>query len=65
LNEPSPPLWPRFPELYQDTFEAFYYNLAWGAGVKPAGDAAPEMRRNSWATTALCIDPVGERENPT
>ena len=65
MNKPSPPLWLRFPELYQDRPEALHHNVRVGAGLRPAGDATLEMRRNWWATTALRTDAVGERENQT
>jgi len=65
LNGSSPPLRPRFPELYQDRFEAFSYTARAGAGVRPPGKYPPEMRRDWYVVTALRIDPVRERENQT
>jgi hypothetical protein len=65
LNEASAALWRRWLELYEDRFEAFYYNVRVGAGVRPPGEMSPELQRDWWALTALRIDVVAERENQT
>jgi hypothetical protein len=65
MNEASAALWRRFLELYEDRFEAFYYNVRVGAGVRPPAGYSPEMIRDWWATTALRIDVVAEREGET
>lgn len=65
LNEASAALWRRWLELYEDRFERFFYNVRVGAGVRPAADLSPEMKRDWWALTALRIDVVAERENQT
>ena len=58
-------LWRQWLTLYEDRFEAFYYNVRVGAGVRPPADTRPDMVRAWWADTALRIDAVGERENQT
>jgi len=61
----SEALWRQWLRLYEDRFDAFYYNVRVGAGVRPPADVSPEMQRAWWADTALRIDAVGEREDQT
>ena len=65
MREASKALWRRWLELYQDRFEAFYYNVRVGAGTRPPAEHTPEMKRDWWSTTCLRIDVVAERENQT
>jgi hypothetical protein len=58
-------LWRKWLQLYQGKFEAFYYNVRVGAGVRPPAGTTPEMARDWWAQTCLRIDAVGEREDQT
>jgi hypothetical protein len=61
----SADLWRKWLKLYQDKFEQFYYNVRVGAGVRPPSGLSPDMIRDWWATTALRIDVVGERQDQT
>jgi hypothetical protein len=65
MSTVSADLWRRWLTLYQDRFDAFYYNVRVGAGVRPPADTTDAMKRAWWADTCLRIDAVGERENQT
>ena len=65
MSTVSAELWRRWLALYEDRFDAFYYNVRVGAGVRPPADTTPEMKRAWWADTCLRIDAVGEREDQT
>jgi hypothetical protein len=65
LNDVSAAIWRQWLVLYQDKFEAFWYNVRTGAGVRPPADFPPELKRDWYAITAMRIDVVAEREDQT
>ncbi len=65
MREASVALWRQWLELYQDRFDAFYYNVRVGAGTRPRDDTRGDMRRDWWATTSLRIDVVAQRSGET